>query len=117
MLLHMYIWALVQQGMPTYTVKVFEDAGAVEAPIHEHSMLMVRTTIPAETLCDYAAGGWAESASSTKGGGHSPQPLHCWRVHCHHDGHRASAQGKGWSLRRVTDTRQVHSSVQADSCS
>lgn len=87
--------------MPTCTVKVFEDAGTVGALMDEHWMLMVHI----ETLCEYAAGGWAESASSTKGGGHSPQPLHCWRVYCHHDGHCASAQRKGWSLRNTTDIR------------
>lgn len=41
------------------------------------------------------AGGGAESASCTKGGGHSPQSLYCWCLHRHHDGHCPSAQRKG----------------------
>ena len=89
------------------------DAGTLEALRANNFMVKVRT----ESLCDYAAGGWAASAGSKEGGGHSSQPLHCWRVHRHHDGHRSSAQRKGTSLSNTIDVRQGHSSVQADSCS
>ena len=85
-------------------------AGTLEVVTDHHFMLMLHT----RPLCNYAAGGWPESASSTEGGGHSPQPLHCWRVHRHHDGHGPSAQRKGWSLSNATDVRQGHSSMQAD---
>ena len=97
----------MQQGVPTCTVQVFVDAGRLEAFADQQCRFVPS---PCMTM---AVGGRAESASSTEGGGHSPQPLHCWSVHCHHDGHRPSAQRKGGSLGSAV--KQVHCLLRPDS--
>lgn len=56
---------------------------------------IVHLTMLCLIVCKFAVGGWEPSEGTAQRGGHPSQSLHCWSLHCHHDGNSPSAQRKG----------------------